>query len=101
VPVYVQALLEQTADSLESLQRTLERGEESRTSANNSISSLTERLVTLTDQMRTEQSLMIRLAETQMEMKPLLARLADGAIHNGASMDEAVANNIRSIDYQM
>jgi hypothetical protein len=101
VPVYVQALLEQTADSLESLQRTLERGEESRTSANNSIANLTDRLGTLTDQMRTEQSLMIRLAETQMEMKPLLARLADGAIHNGSSMDEAVANNIRSIDYQM
>lgn len=101
VPVYVQALLEQTADSLESLQRTLERGEESRANANNSISSLTEKLVTLTDQMRTEQSLMMKLAETQLEMKPLIARLADGTAKNGAAMDEAVANNIRSIDIQM
>ena len=34
VPAYIQALLEQTADSLENLQRTLARGEEGRVQAN-------------------------------------------------------------------
>ena len=77
VPAYVQALLEQTADSLESLQRTLERGEENRISANSKIILLAEKLDTLTDHMRTEQSLMIKLAETQLEIKPLLAKLAE------------------------
>jgi hypothetical protein len=102
VPAYVQALLEQTADSLESLQRTLERGEESRISANRGIVSLSDKLGTLTDQMRTEQSLMMKLAETQMEIKPILARMAE-SLHTGGNtgLDESVRGNIRNIDVQM
>jgi len=79
VPAYVQALLEQTADGLEQLQRTLERGEERRISADSGVVALTEKLSMLTDQMRMEQSLMVKLAETQLEMKPLIARIAEGA----------------------
>jgi hypothetical protein len=101
VPAYVQALLEQTADSLEQLQRTLERGEESRISANQSIAQLSGTLGTLTDQMRTEQSLMMKIAETQMEIKPILARLADAPDRSGFGFDEQVRGNIRSIDVQM
>ena len=44
VPAYIQALLEQTADSLENLQRTLARGEDSRIDANRRIVQLTENL---------------------------------------------------------
>lgn len=95
VPAYIQALLEQTADSLGNLQRIIARGEESRISANNNIRALTDKLSTLTDQMRTEQSLMIRLAESQIEIKPLLARLAD-ASHQG--VDEMTRGHIRNID---
>jgi hypothetical protein len=99
VPAYVQALLEQTADSLERLQRTLERGEESRISANSGIVSLTDKLDTLTDQMRTEQSLMIKLAETQLEIKPLLAKIANAPI--SSSSEETMGKSMRSIDTQL
>ena len=78
VPAYIQALLEQTADGLDNLQRTLSRGEESRMSANTPLLALTERLTTLTDQMRAEQTLMLRLAEQQVELRPVLQRLAEG-----------------------
>ena len=77
VPAFIQALLEQTADGLENLQRILGRGEESRIAANTNLLALTERLGTLTDQMRTEQTLLLRLAEQQVELKPVLARLAE------------------------
>ncbi len=43
VPAYIQALLEQTADSLENLQRILARSEESRIGANATLASLTDR----------------------------------------------------------
>ncbi len=99
VPAYVQSLLEQTADSLESLQRTLERGEESRISANSSVVSLTNKLDTLTDQMRTEQSLMMKLAETQLEIKPLLAKIAEASA--ASSSDEKMGKSMRSIDTQL
>src|SRR5262249_58962655 len=57
VPAYIQALLEQTADSLDGLQRILSRGEESRIVANANVVSLTEKLGSLADHLRTQQSL--------------------------------------------
>lgn len=99
VPVYVQALLEQTAESLENLQRTLARGEDERGQANANLTTLMEKLGTLTDHMRTEQTLMMRLAESQMEMKPILMRLAENA--GGArtdALDETTRTHIRNLD---
>ena len=98
-PAYVQALLEQTADSLESLQRTLERGEENRISANSKIVLLAEKLDTLTEHMRTEQSLMITLAETQLEIRPLLAKLTEGS--TARMTDDLMYKSIRNIDTQI
>ena len=98
VPAYIQALLEQTADNLETLQRTLARSEESQVAANSTLLSLAERLSTLTDQMRTEQGLMLKLAESQMELKPVLAKLAGAAGEGGIGMDAATRNHIRNID---
>jgi chromosome segregation ATPase len=96
VPAYIQALLEQTADSLDNLQRVIARGEESRITSNNNLRTLTERLGSLADQMKTEQSLMLKLAENQMEMKPILAKLAEGRATQG--VDEATRTHIRNID---
>ncbi len=98
VPAYVQALLEQTAESLENLQRTLARGEENRISTNNNLLSLGEKLETLTDHMRTEQALMMKLAESQVEIKPLLARLVENATATGPILDEGTRSHIRNLD---
>jgi len=96
VPAYIQALLEQTADSLENLQRITGRGEESRIAANASIITLTDKLAMLGDQMKAEQNLLLRLAENQMELKPVLTRLADGASTRG--QDEPLRNHMRNIE---
>ena len=100
VPAYIQALLEQTADGLEHLQRTLDRGEESRITANNAITLLSEKLSALTDRMRAEQGLMAKLAETQVEIKPILERLADGAA-GGRPDDDSLNAHVRNIDVHM
>ena len=97
VPVYVQALLEQTAESLENLQRTIQRGEESRIAVNANVVALGDKLETLTDHMRTEQALMKSLAETQVEIKPILAQLAEGPV-GGSGLDEATRTHIRNLD---
>jgi hypothetical protein len=99
IPAYIQALLEQTADSLDNLQRIMARGEESRISANQNIISLTDRLAMLGEQMKAEQSLLLRLAENQMELKPVLARLADGTATRG--QDEAVRGHLRNIEIHL
>ncbi len=94
IPVYIQALLEQTADSLENLQRILARGEESRIGANSTLSNLTDRLGILGEQMKAGQMLMLRLAENQLELKPALARIADGSVGH----DDALRNHLRNIE---
>src|SRR6266576_317419 len=97
VPAYIQALLEQTADSLENLQRIIARGEESRTGANATLASLTDRLGVLGEQMKAGQILMVRLAENQLELKPSLARLAD-AVKNSLGHDDVLRNHLRNIE---
>ncbi len=96
VPAYIQALLEQTADSLDNLQRILSRGEEGRIAVNAPLIALTDRLSTLTDQMRAEQTLLLRLAEQQVELRPVLQRLADGSGVGGTG-DEA-RGHLRNIE---
>jgi hypothetical protein len=97
VPVYIQALLEQTADSLENLQRILARGEESRIGANSTLTALTDRLGLLGDQMKAGQMLMLRLAENQLELKPALARLGDIA-EGAVGHDDALRSHLRNIE---
>ena len=98
VPAYVQALLEQTAESLENLQVTLARSEEGRISSSTNMVVLVEKLGTLTDHMRTEQALMMQLVESQTELKNILAKLADRVGHSAAGMDEATRTHIRNLD---
>lgn len=98
VPDYVEALLEHTAEGLDALQRTLTRGEEGRMTANAALIDLSEKLSTLTDQMKAEQSLLVRLAENQMALSPLLTRLADGLEQKGDALDEATKRHIRNME---
>jgi hypothetical protein len=97
VPVYVQALLEQTAESLENLQRTLSRGEESRIAANTNLNTLVETVESLTDHMRGEHALMAKLEGSQDELNKVLTRLAD-ATASGGGMDESTRTHIRNLD---
>lgn len=97
VPVYVQALLEQTAENMENLQHILSRGEEGRGQANQAVLALTERIATLSDTMRTNQQLMLRIAEAQAAIAPALHRLTEG--RDGA--DDAARGHLRNIELYM
>jgi hypothetical protein len=97
VPAYIQALLEQTADSLENLQRILARSEEGRLGVNTSLATLTDRLGTIGEHMKAGQMLMVRLAENQMELKPSLTRLATVA-ENSLGQDDILRNHLRNIE---
>ncbi len=97
VPAYIQALLEQTADSLDTLQRTVARSEEDRGSVARNMTALAERLGTLTDQMRTEQDVLLRLAETHSHIQPLLSRLTEVDSKAGG-LDEVSRGHLRNLD---
>jgi hypothetical protein len=96
VPVYVQALLEQTAENLEALQRIMVRSEESRSQGNQAVVTLNERMGTLTDTMRASQQLMLRIAETQAALGPALRGLQE--TRGG---DDVARAHLRNIELYM
>lgn len=93
VPVYVQALLEQTAENMENLQNILARGEERNSQIGHAIMALNEKTGMLSETMRTSQQLMLRIAETQAALAPALQRLAE--MHGG---DEVSRTHLRNIE---
>jgi hypothetical protein len=95
VPAYVQARLDQTAENLEGLQRILARGEEARGATSQALTTLTERLSVLTDQMRANQQIMVRVAEAQSALTPSLQRLAEA--QSQGALDEATRGHIRNL----
>jgi hypothetical protein len=101
VPAYMQALMEHTAENLDALQRVVAQGEDSRRQASQNLSALVDRLSTLTDQMRAEQALMVKLAESQMELKPILARLTEAANQGAFGLDSQSREHVRSIDVHL
>jgi len=106
VSAYTEALLEQTAESLQELQNIMARGEQTRVSGNDQLAELNAKLSLLADQMRTEQQIMLRMAEGQRDLAPLMRNLGDvTAALGGATpamanpaIDEATRVHIRNID---
>ena len=99
VPAYVSALLEQTAEGMTALQRTVARSEDERGQTNEAIRELADKLAVLGDQMRAEQDLMIRLGEAQVEMKPVLERLAAATEReHSLVLDEVSRGHLRNMD---
>ncbi|MEM8948251.1 MAG: flagellar motor protein MotA [Pseudomonadota bacterium] len=95
IPAYLQALMEQTAENMQNMQRSIERSEENQRSVQSSMVGLTERLTTLGDQIATEQALLGRLISNQDDLRPVLARLAEG---DASAVDETTRNHIRNMD---
>ncbi|WP_419896521.1 flagellar motor protein MotA [Roseomonas sp. USHLN139] len=105
IPAYVQALLEQTAENLENLQRIMARGEEGRAASSQALHTLTDRLSIMADQMRANQVLMQRMAEAQSGLAPAIARLTEAqaqaahvAAHAAPAIDDASRAHLRNIE---
>ena len=102
LPAYVTALLEQSADSLDSLQRAMSKSEMAREEVGSSLMSVAERLEALTDQMQQEQSLMAQLGEGQGKIEALLERLTKvGESPREHGLDEASRQHLRNIDVHL
>jgi hypothetical protein len=105
VSAYTEALLEQTAERLQDLVTLINRGEQGRMTANQQFSDLNANLSLLADQMRMEQQLMLRVAENQRELTPVIRQLAEAMEQTSAlnaraatGFDDATRNHIRNID---
>lgn len=95
---FQQALMEQTAESLDKLQRIMAHGEDDRRAANNALLSLVDKLNDLSDKLDGDRDIMRRFASTQDELRPVLNRLADST---GGGRDEIVRSHLRNIEAYM
>jgi hypothetical protein len=93
-PVYIHALLEQTAETLDKLQRNVVRDEDQRRLISDQILTLGRELATFADLARDEQRLLTTLANGQVDLAPVLTRLAE----TRSGVDESARQHLRNLD---
>jgi hypothetical protein len=93
VPAYVQALLEQTADGLERMQRALTETERERRNSSEQLGELNTQLTRLTDVLGRESRELRGMSETQEELKNVLKTLA--ASGNGSRLSDELRSELR------
>jgi hypothetical protein len=93
VPAYVQALLEQTADGLERMQRAIVDSERERRGGTEQLTELNRQLGKLTDQLTKDSRATTDLVETQTELRNTLKQLAQGG--GGNSMNDELRAELR------
>jgi hypothetical protein len=94
VPIYVQALLEQTAESINSLQSTLGRGEDEKKHLADNFANLAEKMSAVADQIQTNQKAFAKSNEKSIDINPLVDYMRD----NPNGMDEPTKEHIRNMD---
>lgn len=77
VPAYIQALLEQTADSLDKLQRIMSKGEETRRATDQRLEALIGEVGALAEQARSDHKALLGVVRTQGELQGVLQALAE------------------------
>jgi ElaB/YqjD/DUF883 family membrane-anchored ribosome-binding protein len=98
IPAYIQALLEQTAESLNELQRVMQRSEEARGASAQGFKVLADQLAALGDQLRNQQQVTARLVDMQGEMRAVLGKLGDLASGGNFGIDANSRTHLRNID---
>src|SRR5690554_3692633 len=94
VPAYVQALLEQTADGLERMQRALVESERERRGNAQQMAELSTHLAKLTEHLGRDSRVLADLAETQAGLKTALTALARDD-HAGERFTDELRNEFR------
>jgi hypothetical protein len=94
VPAYVQALLEQTADGLERMQRAMIESERERRNSSEQLGELNAQLARLTDFLGRESRNLRGMSETQEELKNVLKSLAN-APNAGARLSDELRGEFR------
>ena len=94
VPIYVQALLEQTAESIDSLQRTLGRGEDERKHLADNFANLAEKMSAVADQIQNNQKAFAKGNDKSIDITPLVEYMKE----NPSGIDDPTKEHIRNMD---
>jgi hypothetical protein len=95
---YQEAFIQNLSDQLERLQKVFRQQEQSRESERASVRDLSEGVSALDDHLKSQQSLLIKLAEIQQQVSPVLARLYEKL---GSTNQETIEEHTRRIDLNL
>jgi hypothetical protein len=95
VPAYVQALLEQTADGLERMQRVIVESERERRNGSAQLGELNTQLGKLSELMARDSRATAELVETQSELRTVLKQLAQSGSSGGSNMSDELRAELR------
>jgi septal ring factor EnvC (AmiA/AmiB activator) len=93
VPAYVQALLEQTADGLERMQRAIADSERERRAGAEQLAALNQHLGRLGDLLAKDSRAQAELVETQQELRQTLRQIAQG--QDAAAISDELRQELR------
>ena len=94
---YIQALLEQTAEHLNQLQRTVKRNEDLNADATKSMSLMAKELSTTAEQTKNKLKIMEKMTKSNENLLPILEDIAKVS-KNGIGMDVKTKEHIKNID---
>ena len=97
-PAYLFALADRTTENLDEMQRAIASTQQSQHHLTQALQGVADQLGMLNDHMRTQQSVMVRVAESQLDLRPLMQRLVEIASAEGFGIDEATRQHIRHLE---
>lgn len=95
---YVHSFWQYLGEHMESLQKMISRNQDIEQNTQETLVILAEKLSKLTDQMRTEQALMMKIGEAQVHLQHALKDASQGIMTQGIPLDENTRDHIRNID---
>ena len=95
---YQEAFIQNLADQLERLQKVFRQQEQSREAERVSVRNLSEGVSALDDHLKAQQSVLVKLAELQQQVTPVLARLSEKL---GSTNQETIEEHTRRIDLNL
>ena len=100
-PAYLAALIEQSADNMDKLQRTMARSDEGRGASSAALTTLAEQLAGLVDQMKVSQQLMQKIGEGQVELGNSVRKMAQSQGNVQPALDDATKTHLRNMDVHL
>ena len=97
-PSYVTALLQQTAEGLDRLERRMVRAVDDDASLQAALRTIGDRLTSLTEELRTTNRLTDRGGDTQRDTKAELTRIANLLEHQAGGLDEVARAQVKTLE---
>ena len=95
---YGTALMEQTADGIDRLERTLKQSGEDRITLNNTLADISSALSAFADNMASQQASVQATDQTNKDMISAISKLVSDENAQSSTMDEAAKGHLRNID---